>query len=847
MSAWLAFLPMLGPLPGLAAALMVPIGARLEVPWLFLGTALGLDATAQVYLLFTSLLWLTAGIYTAFAMRGSADSGRFSAFFLLAMAGNLWLIVGQDLFSFYAGFAMMSLASYGLVIHDATPSALRAGKVYLVMALLGEVCLFAALVIIAEQTGSTEPSPEQLTQLTALPIALALIGLGVKAGLVPLHLWLPLAHPAAPVPASAVLSGTMIKVAILGWLRFLPVGVTAMPEWGGVLAAGGMLTLLYALPIGMVQADPKAVLAYSSVSKMGLMMLTLGLVLIQPALAPVGVAAIVFFAANHALVKGGLFLGVGLRKHATLTPVIVQPLVLGALVFLALILAGAPFTSGAVAKYQLKPVLDAAEWTWVSAVVAIAAVGTTLLMGRFVWISVRTRPQPEPGLLWPALAWAVLIALAALLPFLLGQTGGWVTNWVTVPLGIVLAGTLAFLAWLRPSWFARFVGLVPQGDLIVLGRPIARFATASALRVWRPLRGLLSAINSTAKRGFDSVFSHPAGDTESALRAWPVAGALWVGILSLLLFALLSGSPLLRGSTGPSKDASGTAPPDAIAEDPLSPLVPIRRRTEPCEQKAPATPPAPTSDAEAGETGSADGADAEAETLVPERRLTGTENVSASPQPEPGPSGDGNEAGPSPQSQTEPQPEPRTEREPEPQPDLEPTGAESGEDPDIETRASESTSAAQRLPMAADPEEAETESSSSTVISAESASALQPVPTAQHQATGDEPNLETAEQCAPPKPYLFRVEGIAALELNQCATGPSGSREPLAAPQPSRALVTAVQQTLQQRGYNPGPADGLMGPRTASAIGRFQRERGLEDTGRISFALLDQLQASASP
>jgi hydrogenase-4 component B len=114
-------------------------------------------------------------------------------------------------------------------------------------------------------------------RLDGLAIGLLLLGLGVKAGMVPLHIWLPLAHPAAPVAASAVLSGTMIKTALLGWMRFLPVGAVALPEWGGLLAGAGTLTLLFALPIGLTQSDPKVVLAYSSISKMGLMMLVLGL------------------------------------------------------------------------------------------------------------------------------------------------------------------------------------------------------------------------------------------------------------------------------------------------------------------------------------------------------------------------------------------------------------------------------------------------------------------------------------------------------------------------------------------------------------------------------------------
>jgi len=550
---WRWILPMLGPLPALVAVLTLNLGTRLELPWLFLGTTLGLDATAQVYLLFTAILWLAAGIYAAFAFRGTPNVGRFHAVFLLTMAGNFWLIVGQDLFSFYAGFAIMGLAAYGLVVHDGSPLALRAGKVYLVMALLGEVSLFAALVMIAQQTGSSEPSPEQLSQLSGLPIALALVGLGVKAGLVPLHLWLPLAHPAAPVPASAVLSGAMIKVAILGWLRFLPVGAIALPDWGGLLAAGGLLTLFYALPIGLVQADPKVILAYSSISKMGLLMLCLGLVLMEPGLAPVGIAAISLYAAQHGLAKGGLFLGVGLRKQAAGQPGFIQPLVLGGLIIFALALAGAPFTSGAVAKYQLKPVLTGAEWPWLAAAVTVATLGTTLLMARFIWVmSLGTKRHPRPGLLWPGIAWSLLLALVILFPFALGKPASWLSDWLTISLGMGFAGLIAIGAWRNPAWLSPVIGLIPAGDLLVLAHPIGRFTIDLWQRLWRPINALRHRMSQAASSGFEQVFKQAEADQENALRRWPIAGGLWIGIIAMLLLALFA------QSSGSSSSAART-------------------------------------------------------------------------------------------------------------------------------------------------------------------------------------------------------------------------------------------------------------------------------------------------
>ncbi len=537
-------LPILAPLPALLAALVVPVGSELDLPWLFLGTALGLDATAQVYLLFTAILWLTAGLYTTFAFRSTAHAGRFRTIFLLAMAGNLWLIVGQDLFSFYAGFAIMGLSAYGLVIHDGSAAALRAGKVYLVMALFGEVSLFAALVIIAQQTGTTQPTPEDLIQLSGLPIALVLVGLGVKAGLVPLHLWLPLAHPAAPIPASALLSGAMIKVAILGWLRFLPVGAVALSDWGGLLAAGGLLTLFYALPIGLVQSDPKTILAYSSISKMGLLMLGLGLILMEPGLAPVGVAAISLYAAQHGLIKGGLFLGVGLRKQAATA--MVQPLILGGLILLALALAGAPLTSGAVAKYALKPVFNGAEWPWVAAAVVVASVGTSLLMARFIWVCVRTQPHPQSGSLLPGLTWAVLIALVLLFPFVFGKPESWLSGWLPVLLGFASAGLVAVGAWRNPDWLRPVIGLIPPGDLIVLKRPVSRLVVAGWQSLWQPIEAARLRVTNAATQGFEKIFARPDTDSESSLRQWPVAGGIWLGIILMMLMALLGNSAVTQ-------------------------------------------------------------------------------------------------------------------------------------------------------------------------------------------------------------------------------------------------------------------------------------------------------------
>ena len=539
--AWRASLVVIGALPALAAAWLVPVGSTLTLPWLFLGTELGLNETSRVFLLFSAILWLAAGVYAAQHIRCAERSRRFHALYLLALAGNLWLIFGQDLFSFYAGFALMGLACYGLIIHDDRPAALRAGRVYLAMTLLGEVCLFAALVLIAQQTESLSPTATELASIDALAVSLILIGLGVKAGLVPLHLWLPTAYAEAPTPASAVLGSAMIKVALLGWLRFLPLGTAARPELGAAIAMLGLISLFYALPIGLVQSDAKALLGYSSISKMGLAVLLLGLILMQPSLAPAGIAALTLFAAYHALVKGGLFLGIGLRQEAGGRRWATIGVLIG-LAILALALASAPFTSGALSKYLMKPLLNASPWPWLPAAMLVAAVATTLLMARFVWIASSLQPrEPAHPRRWSVLAWTTIVLLVLIFPFVLGPASSWSTNAIPVMIGLIAAASVAAAARANPTWLRPLIGIIPAGDLSVLLRPALKFAAATGNNLLAPALKWSRWLSGRLQERFSRIFDAPETDSERQLRHWPIAGSLWIGIIVLLLFVLLAG------------------------------------------------------------------------------------------------------------------------------------------------------------------------------------------------------------------------------------------------------------------------------------------------------------------
>lgn len=472
---WSAF----GAWPALAVALLLPAEVQLELPWLLLGSVFGLDDLARIFLGFTALLWSVAGVHVA-AVTGP-QAARFERFFLLALAGNLWLIVSQDMVGFYAGFALMSLAAYGLIVHEGTDNARSAGRIYLIMTLGGEVLLFAALALIAAHTATLTPTPAQLATIGGWPIGLLLLGLAVKAGLVPLHSWLALAHPAAPVPASAVLSGAMIAVALLGWLRFLPLGTTALPGWGTALTLAGTVTLLWATFVGLCQTAPKVILAYSSIGKMGLLAVALGLMMREPALAAAGSTALAWFAAHHGLVKGGLFLGLGLRKQAPFTWQ--PPIVLG-LALLALALVGAPLTTGALAKYGLKPVLHTAAAP-VALALSVGTLGAILLMARWWWIVARLTPHPGPGMHAPAVAWALLSGLVGVVPLMLGSPAAWLNDAGTTMLGLILVtGALAARTSALGQGYTRCSRYLPPGDLLPLaGRAFARWRDRS-----RPFR-----------------------------------------------------------------------------------------------------------------------------------------------------------------------------------------------------------------------------------------------------------------------------------------------------------------------------------------------------------------------
>jgi formate hydrogenlyase subunit 3/multisubunit Na+/H+ antiporter MnhD subunit len=476
----------LAAVPALITAFFVPAGTVQQIPWLFLGSHFGLDHNASIFLMFSSVLWFIAGLQAELTMRNEPHWTRFRFFFLLAMSGNFWLILSQDMINFYLGFSLMGLSAYALVIHSATSESLFAGRVYLIMTLLAESALLAGFVFIYSHTGSLAPTAEQLAGISNWAIGFLILGLGIKAGLVFLHVWLPLTYPAAPIPASAVLSGAMIKVAFLGWIRYLPIGQEALLEWGSLLVFAGAVSILFGAVVGLVQKDAKAVLAYSSISKMGFMSSLIGLAMLAPEHAEYIIIAVVFLAAYHSLAKGSLFLGVGIVKavQSKLTFIL--------LLFPALVLAAAPFTAGSMMKTLIKPVIDnwQGQWALILSILLLASsFATALLMARFMLLMSQQLSHGSKQSSVIALPWVSLIALIIVVPLLLDYSfSPVIDSW---PLAVVITVSLLVI-YIRPRWLYSLPGLIPAGDMLF---PIMKLGTSA----WRHINTFTCWMNSEIK------------------------------------------------------------------------------------------------------------------------------------------------------------------------------------------------------------------------------------------------------------------------------------------------------------------------------------------------------------
>jgi formate hydrogenlyase subunit 3/multisubunit Na+/H+ antiporter MnhD subunit len=320
---------------GLAAVALASLGRPAETLVLPIGLPdlpfhLRRDALSSAFLALLGAVSAGISVFGAgYFRRGQgAPPGLLCLQYHFFLASMGLVLLADDAYAFMVAWETMALTSYFLVTTQHRIAEIRsAGFLYLLIAHVGAIAILLSFGVM--QGGSWRFTFDAMrgAELSAgwssVAFALAFIGFGAKAGLVPLHVWLPEAHPAAPSPVSALMSGVMLKTAVYGMLR-VTFDLLGEPQswWGLVMVPVGLFTALYGAVFAAVQTDMKRLLAYSSIENVGILFAGTGLAIVfvangMPALGALALIAVLYHAVNHAFMKSLLFLGTGSVLHAT--------------------------------------------------------------------------------------------------------------------------------------------------------------------------------------------------------------------------------------------------------------------------------------------------------------------------------------------------------------------------------------------------------------------------------------------------------------------------------------------------------------------------------------------------
>lgn len=304
----------------------------LELPWLLAGAQISVDVDglSAVFLLPIFLISLLGNIYGLgyWNQAEHPQNGRkLRLFYGFLTAGLALLVIAKSGVLFLFGWEIMALSAFFLVTTEDDKREVReTGWVYLVATHTATLCLFGMFALLRAASGSFDLvplKPESLTPTLATAIfALALVGFGLKAGIMPLHVWLPGAHAAAPSHVSAIMSGVLIKMGIYGLVRVTSLLPNPPVEWGCIVLALGVISGVLGVAFAVGQHDLKRLLAYHSIENIGIIVMGLGLALIGRSLGRtdlviLGLAGGLLHVWNHALFKALLFLSAGSVVHAT--------------------------------------------------------------------------------------------------------------------------------------------------------------------------------------------------------------------------------------------------------------------------------------------------------------------------------------------------------------------------------------------------------------------------------------------------------------------------------------------------------------------------------------------------
>ncbi len=283
------------------------------------------DFVGAVFSVVVTLVWFLATVFARDYMAHEHHQTRFFAFWTFTLGGTVGVFVAGDLLSLFLFFEAMTFAAYVLVIHEQNRETMQAGNVYLYLSIAGGLALLGVIFLMQFVAGATgfEPALHLILAKGISPwlvMVMLIGGFGVKAGMIPLHIWLPKAHPVAPAPASAVLSAIMIKTGAYGFLRMLYV-VLSVPDgnplfifqqnFGYLFIWIGAITMFVGAIMGILNDSMKRVLAYSSISQMGYILFSVGSGVLLGSRGAFGFAGAWMHMINHAFFKSFLFLLAG--------------------------------------------------------------------------------------------------------------------------------------------------------------------------------------------------------------------------------------------------------------------------------------------------------------------------------------------------------------------------------------------------------------------------------------------------------------------------------------------------------------------------------------------------------
>ena len=369
-------------------------GARLDLAFnvgLPFKLAFSLDALGLFMGFISTLVWTLASLYSLEYI--THRKTIFNVFLLLSLYAMLGITSTANLFSLLIFFEVFSVASAVLVMHEGTPEAQRAAFQYLFISIVGSVMIILASAAIFVQTGSLSLIGQGIAALKGNPLTplffwLLIGGFAIKAGMFPVHMWLPEAHPIAPSPASALLSGVMIKAGAYGAIRVVygifGMALLSTAIMAKLLLALAVFTMIFGSIMAITQTELKRLLAYSSVAQIGYVILGVSL------LSEAGLTGGVLHIFNHALMKGSLFLAAGVIIHQTglrnldeLTGIAKRlPLTMTAFTLSALSMIGVPPFIGFFSKWNLAlGALQSRESGFISQWSAYGIVAALILSG----------------------------------------------------------------------------------------------------------------------------------------------------------------------------------------------------------------------------------------------------------------------------------------------------------------------------------------------------------------------------------------------------------------------------------------------------------------------------------